>query len=171
MAGRLSRRRTRRPPEPEDERWMREALKQARRAAAEGEVPVGAVVVVVGKVVGRGRNRREARQDPLAHAEIEALRQASRKLGAWRVGGTMYSTLEPCPMCAGALLQARVERLVYAARDPKAGAIRSVVRLLKRGRFNHTVAVRAGVLAEEAGEMLAAFFKGLRVRGARGRER
>jgi tRNA(adenine34) deaminase len=141
---------------------MREALRLARRAAKEGEVPVGAVLVVEGKIVGRGRNRREARQDPLAHAEIEALRQASKRLGTWRVGGTMYSTLEPCPMCAGALLQARVERLVYAARDPKAGAVRSVVRLLRGGRFNHTVAVTAGVLEQEASVLLASFFKSLR---------
>lgn len=142
-----------------------EALRLARRSAEEGEVPVGAVLVVGGKAVGRGRNRREAKQDPLSHAELEALRQASKRLGTWRVGGTMYCTLEPCAMCAGALLQARVKRLVYGAADPKAGAVRSRARLLSRGRFNHTVQVNGGVLAKEAAALLAAFFERLRARG------
>jgi len=141
-----------------DDRFMRAALEQANQAATEGEVPVGAVVVVEDRIVGRGRNRREATQNPLAHAELEALREAAQSLGSWRIGGTLYCTLEPCPMCAGALVQARVERLVFGADDPKGGAVGSLINVLQPNLFNHTVAVTRGVLREECAQILSAFF-------------
>ncbi len=146
---------------------MEEALAEARKAPAHGDVPVGAVAVCGGRVVGRGHNRREVEGDPTAHAEILALRQAARTLGGWRLRGvTLYCTLEPCPMCAGALVQAQVDRLVYGADDPKAGAAGSVVELLRDPRFPHRVAVTRGVLADEARALLEAFFAGLRARRA-----
>ena len=144
---------------------MRAALHEAASAAELGEVPIGAVVVRDGRIVGRGANRREAWRDPTAHAEILVLREAARHLGGWRLlDCTMYVTLEPCPMCAGAMLQARLPRLVYGAADPKAGAAGSVVDLLRDARFSHVVDVRAGVCAEECGDLLRRFFGGLRVR-------
>ena len=144
---------------------MRVALHEAASAAELGEAPIGAVVVRDGRVVGRGGNRREAWRDPTAHAEILVLREAARHLGGWRLlDCTMYVTLEPCPMCAGAMLQARLPRLVYGAADPKAGAAGSVVDLLRDARFSHVVDVRAGVCAEECGDLLRRFFGGLRVR-------
>jgi tRNA(adenine34) deaminase len=147
----------------DDAAWMREALVEAERALAHGDVPVGAVAVRDGKIVGRGHNRKEADRDPTAHAEMIALREAARALGGWRlVGVTLYCTLEPCPMCAGAMVSARLPRLVYGADDPKAGAVGSVVELLRDPRFNHRVAVTRGVLAEEAQALLERFFAGLR---------
>jgi tRNA(adenine34) deaminase len=147
----------------DDAAWMREALVEAERALAHGDVPVGAVAVRDGKIIGRGHNRKEADGDPTAHAEMIALREAARALGGWRlVGVTLYCTLEPCPMCAGAMVSARLPRLVYGADDPKAGAVGSVVELLRDPRFNHRVAVTRGVLAEEAQALLERFFAGLR---------
>jgi tRNA(adenine34) deaminase len=142
---------------------MREALVEAERALAHGDVPVGAVAVCDGAIVGRGHNRKEADVDPTAHAEMIALREAARALGGWRlVGVTLYCTLEPCPMCAGAMVSARLPRLVYGVDDPKAGAAGSVVELLRDLRFNHRVTVIRGVLAEEAQALMARFFAGLR---------
>ena len=142
---------------------MREALAEAELALAHGDVPVGAVAVREGAIVGRGHNRKEADGDPTAHAEMIALRQAAHMLGGWRlVGVTLYCTLEPCPMCAGAMVAARLPRLVYGADDPRAGAAGSVVELLRDPRFNHRVATVRGVLAEESQALLERFFAGLR---------
>jgi tRNA(adenine34) deaminase len=161
------------PEEPstasEDARWMRAAIAEAERAAVLGEVPIGAVVVRGGEVVGRGHNRREADRDPLAHAELLAIAEAARALGGWRlVGCTMYVTLEPCAMCAGALVNSRVERLVFGAADPKAGYCGSLGDLVRDPRLNHRLEVAGGVLAEECGRLLSAFFQGLRGRPAAG---
>ncbi|MCC7384927.1 MAG: tRNA adenosine(34) deaminase TadA [Deltaproteobacteria bacterium] len=143
-----------------DERWMRQALEVAERAAAEGEVPVGAVIVAGDHLVVAAANARESERDPTAHAELIALREAARKLGRWRLfGATLYVTLEPCAMCAGALVNARVERLVYGADDPKAGAIRSLFAIADDARLNHRVAVTPGVLAEDASALLKRFFR------------
>lgn len=143
--------------------WMREALAEAEKACALGEVPIGAVVVRDGEVIGRGRNLRETLLDSSAHAEILALREAARKIGDWRLTGcTLYVTIEPCPMCAGALVQFRVSRLVYGARDPKAGAVDSLVDLVRDPRFNHRVEVISGVLEEECRAVIQRFFRGLR---------
>jgi len=147
----------------DDERWLRQALALADEAAAAGEVPVGAVVVHDGVVVGRGRNRREQDGDPLAHAEIVALREAGRAQQNYRLtGSTLYVTLEPCAMCAMALVHARVARVVYAADDPKTGAVVSVFDLLASPRHNHRVAVCRGVLADEASALLRDFFRARR---------
>jgi tRNA(adenine34) deaminase len=146
---------------PSDEDWMRRALALARRAAAEGEVPVGAILVQNGGVLGEGWNRPIGEHDPSAHAEIIALREAGRRAGNYRLPGTtLYVTLEPCPMCAGALVHARVARVVYGAPDPKGGACGSVFDLLPSdARFNHRVACTGGVLAEECGGLLRGFFR------------
>ena len=142
---------------------MAEALAEARLAAAEGEVPIGSVVVCEGRIVGRGRNARERMQDPTAHAEILALQEASRTLGRWRLtGATLYATLEPCPMCAGALVNARIDRLVYAVADPKAGAAGTLFDVPRDPRLNHRVEVTAGVLADECGALLKEFFRARR---------
>ncbi|MBI2845317.1 MAG: nucleoside deaminase [Chloroflexi bacterium] len=144
---------------------MRLALEEAQVAHSKGEVPIGSVVVKEGRVVGRGHNQKETLHDPTAHAEILALQDAAHTLGGWRLlGTTLYSTLEPCPMCAGALVQARVERLVYAAPDPKAGAVGSVVDLVREPHFNHQIEVESGVLQEEAEALLEKFFADLRAR-------
>jgi tRNA(adenine34) deaminase len=148
-----------------DTEWMREALAEARKAPAHKDVPVGSVAVYQDRIVGRGHNRREADLDPTAHAEMIALREAANHLGGWRLSDvTLYCTLEPCPMCAGAMVQAHLGRLVYGADDPKAGADGSVVELLRDPRFNHRVTVTRGILAEEAQELLTGFFAGLRAR-------
>jgi len=142
---------------------MAEALACARLAASEGEVPVGAVVVLDGRVVGRGRNARERLHDPTAHAELLALRDSARSLGRWRLtGATVYATLEPCPMCAGALVNARVDRLVYGVADPKAGAVDTLFDVVRHPRLNHRVEVASGVLGSECGELLKEFFLGRR---------
>jgi tRNA(adenine34) deaminase len=139
---------------------MRLALEEAARAFLEGEVPVGAVLVREGKVFGRGRNRPISLADPTAHAEIQALREAAAAAGNYRLpGSTLYATVEPCAMCAGAMLQARVSRLVYGAEDPKGGAVRSLFRLLDDDRLNHRVVVISGILAEECSVLLKRFFK------------
>jgi tRNA(adenine34) deaminase len=145
---------------------MRLALAEAARAAESGDVPVGAIAIRDGQVVGRGYNRRERDQDPTAHAEMIALREAAQVLGGWRMSGvTLYCTLEPCAMCAGAMIQARLMRLVWAADDPKAGAGGSVMNLLDYPGVNHHIEVLRGVLADEAQAQLTAFFEGLRARG------
>ncbi len=152
-------------PDAADERYMRRALALARAAAARGDVPVGALVVQGGRVVGEGANRREVDADPVAHAEVVALREACRAAGRWRVdGATLYVTLEPCPMCAGALVNARVGRLVYGAPDPKAGAARSLYRICDDGRLNHRMEVVSGVLAEPCAAVLRTFFRAARAR-------
>ena len=147
----------------DDAVWMRQALDQAKQAAEAGEVPVGAVVVRAGEVVGRGHNRREADNDPLAHAELLAIAEASREVGSWRLGGcTLYVTLEPCAMCAGALINCRIDRLVFAARDPKAGFCGSLGNLVSDPRLNHQLEVEQGVLEEESSRLLKKFFATLR---------
>ncbi len=144
----------------EDETFMRLALKEADRAFLEGEVPVGAVLVKEGAVLGRGRNRPIALVDPTAHAEILALREGGTRERNYRLpGSTLYATVEPCAMCAGALIQARITRLVYGTEDPKGGAVRSLFRLLDDERLNHSISVVSGVLGEECGELLRRFFK------------
>ena len=142
---------------------MRLALEQANRAAELGEVPVGAVAVRDGMIIGTGFNRKESDQDPSAHAEMLALRRAAAYLGNWRlIGVTLYSTLEPCPMCAGAMIQARLERLVYGAPDTRFGADGSVIEVLSEPAFNHHVVVERGVLAAESAELMQQFFRSLR---------
>jgi tRNA(adenine34) deaminase len=146
-----------------DEAWMREALSLARHAAEQGEVPVGAVVVYEGRIIGRGYNRKEVDQDPTAHAEIIALRESATALNNWRLAGaTMYCTLEPCPMCAGAMIQARLGRLVYGACDERFGANGTVVDVLGSELFNHRVDIQRGILEEEAARIIREFFQSLR---------
>jgi tRNA(adenine34) deaminase len=152
----------------DDERWMLQALDLARAAAAGGEVPIGCVVVhdPTRRVVGRGANRRVTDHDPTAHAEILALREAGRALGHWRLlDCTLYVTLEPCPMCAGAMVNARLPRLVYGCDDPKAGAVRTLYRLCEDDRLNHRVEVRGGVLADACADALREFFRAQRAAG------
>ena len=150
-------------PTAADEGFMREALEEARRGAAAGEVPVGAVVVMDGAIVSRSHNAPIGLADPTAHAEVLALRAAGEKRGNYRLGGaTLYATIEPCAMCCGAALHARVARVVYGARDPKAGAAESLYRLLDDARLNHRATVRGGVLADDAAQLLSAFFESRR---------
>ncbi len=154
-----------------DEQWMGLALEEAAAAAREDEAPVGAVVVVGGEVVARAGNRREHDDDPTAHAELIAIRDAATTLGRWRLSGaTIYVTLEPCPMCAGAMILARIDRVVYGAADPKAGACGSVVNLFEPGRFNHRPDIVGGVMAGPCGRVLSEFFAGKRA-ASRGSER
>jgi tRNA(adenine34) deaminase len=144
---------------PRDDYFMRLALREAERALEHEDVPIGAVVVRDGEVVAAGHNERELRQDPTAHAEVIALREAARLAGTWRVlDAVLYVTLEPCAMCAGAIVLARVPRVVYGASDPKAGACGSVLDVLGEPRLNHRPEVDGGLLAEECGEMLSEFF-------------
>jgi tRNA(adenine34) deaminase len=146
-----------------DEPWMEEALRAAQRAQEAGEVPVGAVVVCEGRVIGRGWNRNLGDCDPTAHAEIVALREAAAAVGNHRLADCdLFATIEPCPMCAGALVHARIKRLVYGADDPKAGAVRSVMQVLNHPQLNHRVEVRSGVLAGRCAELLQRFFKNRR---------
>lgn len=143
----------------DDERWMRRALDEARCAPAHGDVPVGCVVVRDGEVIAAARNERELRQDPTAHAEVLAIRDAAIALGGWRlVGATVYVTLEPCPMCAGALLQARPARVVYAAPEPVSGAAGSVLDVFRDPRLPTRLPVEGGVLAVESADLLRGFF-------------
>jgi len=147
-----------------DENFMEVAIREAHRASAEGEVPVGAVMVYEGKIVARGHNRLITLHDPTAHAEIMALRQAGRKMGNYRFPGTtLYVTLEPCIMCAGALVWARVERLVYGASDPKAGGCKSQYEIVTDKRLNHRLEVRGGVCAQVCEDILSGFFRGKRL--------
>ena len=146
-----------------DEVWMEEALRQAQCALDAGEIPVGAVVVSDGRVVGRGFNRNLRDLDPTAHAEIVALREAAAVLGNHRLlNCELYATIEPCAMCAGAMIHARIRSLTYGADDPKAGAVHSVLSVINHPRLNHSMEVRGGVLAEECGKLLQAFFRGRR---------
>ena len=145
---------------PEDAVFMGLALEEARQAAAAGEVPVGAVVVLEGRVIGRGQNRPIGAVDPTAHAEVVALRDAARARNNYRLpGAVLYTTVEPCPMCCGAVLNARLARVVYGAADPKAGAARSLYRLLEDSRLNHEVAVTGGVRSAECAALLREFFE------------
>ena len=154
----------------QDEIYMREALALAREAAGEGEVPVGCVIVQDGKIVGRGRNRRETDKSALSHAELEAISEACRTLGGWRLWqATLYVTLEPCPMCAGAIINARLPRVVFGAADQKAGSVGSVVDLFALP-YNHKPDVTRGVLADECAELLRDFFRALRARRSKNSE-
>ena len=148
---------------PADEAFMREALREAEHAAADGEVPVGAVLVQEHTIVAKGRNTRERNQDPTAHAELIVIREAAEKLQSWRLTGTtMYVTLEPCLMCAGAMLQARIPRLVFSTWDPKAGACGSLFVIHEDTRLNHQIAVTYGILENESRALLQRFFQQLR---------
>ena len=147
----------------DDRYWMTLTLAEARRAAELGEAPIGAVVVRGGELLGGGHNRREVDGDPLAHAELLALREAARRVAGWRLTGcTMYVTLEPCAMCAGALVASRIDRLVYGAADPKAGFCGSLGNLVQDPRLNHRMEVSSGVLGEESAALLRSFFASLR---------
>ena len=149
----------------DDIKYMQMALAEARKAYQRAEVPIGAVVVCNDQVVGRGFNLREQTQDPTSHAEMIALREAAKNEASWRLEDCqLYVTLEPCPMCAGAILQSRIKRLVYGASDPKAGAVKSLYQLLDDDRFNHQVEVEAGVLEKESAQLLKDFFRELRLR-------
>ena len=147
----------------DDAGWMTIAIEEARAAGAAGDVTVGAIVVdASGAIIGRGRNRREVDQDPTAHAEIVALRDAARSLGHWRVEATMFVTQEPCPMCAGALVNARVKRLVFGCANPKAGAVETLFRIVDDPRLNHRVEATGGLRADECAALLQEFFAELR---------
>jgi tRNA(adenine34) deaminase len=148
-----------------DDDWMLIALEEARAAAAFGDVPVGSVIVTAdGRLLGRGRNRREVDVDPTAHAEIVALREAAKTLGHWRVEATLYVTQEPCPMCAGAIVNARVRRLVFGCSNPKAGAVQTLYTIPTDTRLNHRAEVLGGVRADECAAVLSEFFKQLRAK-------
>ena len=148
-----------------DHFYMQEALVEAQKAAALGEVPIGAIIVYQDEIIGRAHNLRETTQNALTHAESMAIQQACKKVGSWRLEeATLYVTLEPCPMCAGAILQSRIPRVVYGARDVKAGCVDSLYRLLNDARFNHECEVTEGVLADECGQILTDFFRALRER-------
>ncbi|HIZ43165.1 MAG TPA: tRNA adenosine(34) deaminase TadA [Firmicutes bacterium] len=149
----------------DQEYYMKEAIKQARKAASIGEVPIGCVIVYEDKIIARGYNRRTTDKNTLAHAELQAIKKASRKLGDWRLEGcTMYVTLEPCQMCAGALVQARITEVVIGCMNPKAGCAGSILNLLEMPEFNHQVKVVRGVREEECSQILKDFFKDLRLR-------
>jgi tRNA(adenine34) deaminase len=160
-------------PEIEDRRFMERALIMARNAMAQGEVPVGAVVIKDGAIIGEGWNQPISTQDPTAHAEIMALRDAAAKVGNYRLNeSTLYVTLEPCPMCAGAIVHARVRRVVYGAKDPKGGAAGSVFDLLPTDqRFNHRVEIEGGLLQQESSELLQSFFRQRRDQQKRGEDK
>ncbi len=148
-----------------DEKYMRQAINQAKKAAAIGEVPIGCVIEYEGKIIGRGYNRRKTDKNTLSHAELNAIRKASKKMGDWRLEDcTMYVTLEPCQMCAGAIVQARIPRLVIGCMNPKAGCAGSILNLLQVPEFNHQVDITYGVLEEECSSILTQFFKDLRLR-------
>jgi len=148
------------------EAWMGQALREAEAALAEEEVPVGAIIVHDGQVIASAHNQREQLRDPTAHAEMIAITQAAESLGSWRLEGcTLYVTLEPCPMCAGAILQARIPHVVYGAADPKAGAVASLFELLQDSRLNHCSKVTSGVFAKPCGEILTRFFEQKRREG------
>ncbi|MCO7128166.1 tRNA adenosine(34) deaminase TadA [Sporolactobacillus shoreicorticis] len=147
----------------DDERFMELAISEAGKAEAIGEVPIGAVIIHNGEVIARCYNKRETLQEPTAHAELMAIEEASRKLGTWRLSEcTLYVTLEPCPMCAGAIVLSRIDRLVYGAADPKAGCAGTLMNLVQEPRFNHSAEVTAGVLGDRCGRMLTDFFHNLR---------
>ena len=146
-----------------DERYMKEAIKQAKKAYSLEESPIGCVIVYEDRIIARGYNRRNTDKSTLAHAEITAIRKACRKLGDWRLEGcTLYVTLEPCPMCAGAIVQSRIDRVVIGSRNPKAGCAGSVVNLLQTEGLNHQVTLETGILGDECSQMLTGFFRELR---------
>ena len=146
-----------------DEQFMKRALELAAEAGAHGEIPIGAVVVCDGKIISEASNHKESNGDPLGHAEILGIRKAADALGRWRLSGcTLYVTLEPCVMCAGAIIHARLDRVVYAAADPKAGAVQSLYQILSDSRLNHAPTLTAGVLEAEASSQLKTFFQNLR---------
>lgn len=148
-----------------DERYMREAIRQAKKAYRLDETPIGCVIVHEGKIIGRGYNRRNTDKSPLAHAEITAIKKASRKIGDWRLEEcTLYVTLEPCQMCAGAIIQSRIPRVVIGCMNPKAGCAGSVLNLLDVKEFNHQAEVTTGVLGQECSELMSGFFRELRER-------
>jgi tRNA(adenine34) deaminase len=148
-----------------DEAWMREAIEEAKLAQTRGEVPVGAVIVHGGKIIGRGHNERELSQDPTTHAEMTAIREAANALGSWRLlDTTLYVTLEPCPMCAGALINARVPRVVWGCDDPKAGATQTLYAIGSDPRLNHRFESVPGVLADECSALLSGFFTAIRAK-------
>lgn len=152
---------------PEDEKYMREAIRQAKKAYDLGEVPIGCVIVRGGRIIARGYNRRNTDKNTLSHAEITAIRKASRIVGDWRLEGcTLYVTLEPCQMCAGALVQSRIDRVVIGCMSPKSGCAGSVLNLLQMDAFNHQVEITKGVLEEECAKVLTEFFVHLRERNA-----
>ena len=154
-----------------DEKYMKEALRQAKKAAALGEVPIGCVIVYEDKIIGRGYNRRNTDKSTLSHAEITAIRKASRVIGDWRLEDcTLYVTLEPCQMCSGAIIQARIERVVMGCRNPKAGCGGSVLNILQEPAFNHQAQITEGILEEECSKMLTDFFKELRIRNKKEQE-
>ena len=147
----------------QDEKYMKAAMKQAKKAAAIEEVPIGCVIVYENKIIGRGYNKRNLKKNTLAHAEIIAMNKASKVIGDWRLEDcTMYVTLEPCPMCAGAIVQARIPKVVIGSMNPKAGCAGSVLNVLQTDGFNHQVEVETGVLGAECSEMLSSFFRALR---------
>lgn len=147
------------------EKYMKEALRQAKKASALGEVPIGCVIVHEGKIIGRGYNRRNTDKNTLAHAEITAINKASKKIGDWRLEDcTLYVTLEPCQMCAGAIVQARIPEVVMGCMNPKAGCAGSILNILEDERFNHQVSVTRGILESECSEILKDFFTNLRIR-------
>lgn len=149
----------------DDEKYMKEAIRQAKKAAALDEVPIGCVIVNEGQIIARGYNRRNTDKNTLSHAELLAIRKASKKLGDWRLEGcTLYVTLEPCQMCAGAIIQARVDRVVIGSMNPKAGCAGSVLNILEMDGFNHKAEVERGILQEECSRMLSEFFRELRER-------
>ena len=146
-----------------DEKFMKEAIRQAKKAYALNETPIGCVIVYEGKIIGRGYNRRNTDKNALAHAEITAIRKASRKMGDWRLEGcTLYVTLEPCPMCAGAIVQSRMDRVVVGCMNPKAGCAGSVLNVLQTEGFNHQTELTTGVCQEECSNMMKSFFRELR---------
>ncbi len=147
----------------DDEKWMKRALSLADEAGARGEIPIGAVIVCDGEVIAEAGNLKESNQDPVGHAELLVIRAAAEKLGRWRLNGcTLYVTLEPCTMCAGAIIHARLDRVVFAATDPKAGAVHSLYKILEDARLNHAPEVTSGVLEAEASGQLKSFFRKLR---------
>jgi len=155
----------------QQEKYMKEAIKQAKKAASIGEVPIGCVIEYQGKIIGRGYNRRKVDKNTLSHAELNAIRKASKKMGDWRLEDcTMYVTLEPCQMCAGAIVQARMKKVVIGCMNPKAGCAGSILNILQIDKFNHQVEIQRGVLEEECSAILTDFFKELRVRNKKEKE-
>lgn len=153
-----------------DEQFMREALRQAKKAYAREETPIGCVIVYEGKMIARGYNLRNEKKNALAHAEIRAIHRASKVIGDWRLEDcTMYVTLEPCPMCAGAIVQARMKRVVIGSSNPKAGCAGSVINLLQMDGLNHQVEIQRGVLEEECSQMMSGFFRELRLKKKKGK--
>ena len=152
-----------------DEKYMKEAIKQAKKAYSIDETPIGCVIVYEDKIIARGYNRRNTDKSTLAHAEITAIKKACKKLGDWRLEGcTLYVTLEPCPMCAGAIIQSRIDRVVVGSMNPKAGCAGSVLNILQTEGFNHQTELTTGILKEECSQLMTGFFKELRMKNKKG---